>query len=152
MSLLLNGEVDTRNEEIEQLRGEVERLQDELEVARMAAKNAEKQASRAVAALRQQLTPLYRGLQLLFGEMDKFVPESNSPAENGSKWDSIKARLAPRLREAIDLLQLQGQMKRTQLASALKMDYSNCTKNVVGVLKSQGWIVESGGNISLKQI
>jgi len=68
------------------------------------------------------------------------------------KWTTIKSRLAPRLREAVDVLLLQGSMKRTQLAAALKMDYSNCTKNVVQVLKSQGWLVESNGNLSLKQL
>lgn len=68
------------------------------------------------------------------------------------KWAAVKSRMAPRLREAIDLLLLQGSMKRTQVASALKMDYSNCTKNVIGVLKAQGWIVENGGNLSLKQL
>ena len=73
-----------------------------------------------------------------------------SQLAESNKWDAIKVRLAPRLREAVDVLLLQGSMKRTQLAAALKMDYSNCTKNVVQVLKSQGWLVENNGNLSLR--
>jgi hypothetical protein len=47
---------------------------------------------------------------------------------------------------------LQGRMRRTQIASALKMDYSNCSKNVIGILVRQGWVVENGGDLSLKQL
>lgn len=75
---------------------------------------------------------------------------TGSGSEN--KWEVIKQRLAPRMREAVDILLMQGSMKRTQLAAALKLDYSNCTKNVVGVLVRQGWIVDNGGNLSLKDI
>jgi len=71
-------------------------------------------------------------------------------ADSSDKWTAIKARMTPRLREAIDVLLLQGTMKRTQIASALKMDYANCAKNVIGVLKAQGWLVETNGNLSLK--
>jgi hypothetical protein len=81
-----------------------------------------------------------------------FGDQSIVTTDAADKWTAIKARMAPRLREAIDVLLLQGSMKRTQIASALKMDYSNCTKNVIGVLKAQGWIVEHGGNLSLKRL
>jgi hypothetical protein len=43
-------------------------------------------------------------------------------------------------------------MRRTQLASAMKMDYSNCAKNVIAVLIRQGLIVERGGMLSLKEL
>jgi hypothetical protein len=79
-----------------------------------------------------------------------FGDQAIMTADSADKWSAIKARLAPRLREAVEMLQLQGSMKRTQIAAALKMDYSNCTKNVIGVLKAQGWLVENNGNLSLK--
>jgi hypothetical protein len=77
------------------------------------------------------------------------ISQIESPAQH-SKWDAIKKRLQPRLAEAIDVLLLQGEMRRTQLASAMKMDYSNCAKNVIAVLIRQGLIVERGGMLSLK--
>ena len=151
---MLEGQVDQTQTELRHLRAEVERLTDELEVARLEVRNARSQATRAVQALRQQTGGLFQALKILHGEMDKVAPDqpSGSSSNNDAdKWTVIKQRLSPRLREAIDLLLLQGQMKRTQLASALKMDYSNCTKNVVGVLKAQGLMIEDNGYLSLKQ-
>lgn len=99
-----------------------------------------------VNALKTILMRQYGAFKASFGDSAIVTPDSSN------KWDAIKQRLAPRLREAVELLQLQGQMKRTQIASALKMDYSNCTKNVIGVLKAQGWLIEANGHISLKQL
>lgn len=89
----------------------------------------------------------YGAFQKSFGD-DPVVDTSDS----GDKWAAIKNRLAPRLRQAIDILLLQGSLKRTQLASALKMDYSNCVKNVVQILIRQGLVIDNGGNLSLKKL
>lgn len=70
----------------------------------------------------------------------------------GSKWEAIKKRLPPRQAEAIDVFLAQGPLKRTQLAAAMRMDYSNCTKNVIAVLVRQGLLIERGGQLSLKEI
>jgi hypothetical protein len=75
----------------------------------------------------------------------------NSPA-GGDKWQAIKSRLAPRLRECVDLLLIQKHMKRTQIAAAMKMDYSNCTKNVIGALLRQGLLQDNNGELSLKEL
>lgn len=85
------------------------------------------------------------------GKMD--IPTVTTTA-NGqdARWDAIKNRLAPRLKEAVELLLVQGPMKRAQIAAALRMDYSNCTKNVIGQLLRQGVAVESGGHVTLKQL
>ncbi len=96
------------------------------------------------------LSPLYRALRPAFGDSDPVHGLDGGEAQG--KWEAIKQRLAPRMREAVDILLMQGSMKRTQLAAALKMDYSNCTKNVVGILLRQGWIVDNGGNLSLKEL
>src|ERR1700686_1355092 len=82
------------------------------------------------------------------GKMD--ITESAIGSD--ARWDAIKARLEPRLKEGVDILLLQGPMKRTQIAAALKMDYSNCTKNVIGVLLRRGIAVEKGGHVTLKQL
>ena len=75
-----------------------------------------------------------------------------SAAGGGDKWEAIKSRLAPRLRECVDLLLIQKHMKRTQIAAAMKMDYSNCTKNVIGALLRQGLLQDNNGELSLKEL
>src|ERR1700685_1561239 len=113
-----------------------------------------------VEMLRAQVTEMQEDLNMLknilmrqYGAFKaSFGDQVIMTTDSADKWTAIKARLAPRLREAVEMLQLQGSMKRTQIASALRMDYSNCTKNVIGVLKAQGWIIENNSSLSLKQL
>jgi hypothetical protein len=84
------------------------------------------------------------------GEFD--IDEVATATSSPSKWDAIKKRLPPRQSEAIDIFLAQGSLRRTQLAAAMKMDYSNCTKNVIAVLVRQGLLIESGGMLSLKEL
>ncbi len=115
-------------------------------------------AGNDVELLRAQVAEMQEELNLIKGILMRqygafkvsFGDQAIVTTDSSDKWAAIKARMAPRLREAIELLLLQGSMKRTQIASALKMDYSNCTKNVIGVLKAQGWVVENNGQLSLK--
>lgn len=105
------------------------------------------------------LSPLYKSLKPIFGELEavgvEYIGmEAAVPASTGkqSQWESVKQRLKPREREVIDVLLLQGQMGRTQIAAAIKMDYTHCRKTVIAPLISQGWLVESGGKIALKNL
>jgi hypothetical protein len=110
-------------------------------------------SAQAILNLRKTLLPLHESLKRLFGEMDRIGYGTSASAQSdGSKWDAVKPKLPPRQREAIDMLLLQGTMKRTQLANALKMDYSNCVKNVVGPLIRAGWVVDNGRDLSLKEL
>jgi hypothetical protein len=112
----------------------------------------------AIEALHERLDEMQQQLDTLTGILmrqygafkSSFGDQAIVTTDSADKWTAIKSRMAPRLRDAIDVLLLQGSMKRTQIASALKMDYSNCTKNVIGVLKAQGWLVENNGSLSLK--
>ena len=130
---LLDGEVeyidDPGPDPVEMLRAEVAELRDEL------------------SAIKSIMLRQYGAYRQAFGEQSTVVS-----SDGADKWNAIKQRLAPRQREAIEILLLQGSMKRTQLAAAMKMDYSNCTKNVVGILLRQGWLIDNGGNLSLKQL
>ena len=112
--------------EIEMLRAQVNEMQEELNL------------------IKGILMRQYGAFKVSFGD------QAITATDASDKWAAIKARMAPRLREAIDVLLLQGSMKRTQIAAALKMNYSNCTKNVIGVLKAQGWLIENNGSLSLK--
>ena len=104
---------------------------------------------RAVIALLQLFSTI---MQDIAAKKYKIEMPSSSSTATGSKWDAIKQRLQPRLRECVDLLLIQGHMKRTQIAAALKMDYSNCIKNVITILMRQGLLVDNGGELSLKEL
>jgi hypothetical protein len=156
-SLLLNAGPqpvpDHRDRIIASLQQENSDLREQLSDAVAEVSRVRAARAAGVAELQQILLPLHHAMQLVFGQIDAVLPNGVQPTINGSnKWDAIKLRLAPRLREAVDILQMQGSMKRTQLAAALKMDYSNCTKNVVSVLLRQGWLVDNGGDLSLKPL
>lgn len=104
-----------------------------------------------LAEIKQLLYLQFQAFQQSFGNApgaQAGVPSSSAE----DKWRVIKQRFAPRLQEAIDILLLQGPMRRTQLSAAMKMDYSNCNKNVLGVLMRQGLLVETNGMIGLKQL
>lgn len=151
--LLLEGRVDTRDQELVDLRRQLADLEDELVVARAEAKRARGQIERGVRLLREATTPLFNGLKMIHGQMDDLVPDNGVTSPSGSdKWDAIKKRMTPRLAGAIDILLVQGGMRRTQLASAMKMDYSNCSKNVITILLRQGLLVDNGGELSLKEL
>lgn len=104
-----------------------------------------------VAEMQEELNLMKGILMRQYGAFKaSFGDQAIVTTDSTSKWDSIKSRMPPRHAQAVDVLLLQGSMKRTQIASALKMDYANCAKNVITVLKAQGWLVENNGNLSLK--
>lgn len=150
--LMLRGEVDDRDQRIELLTREVERLEGELRAAKLETEKVRAENGRAISALRKQLAPLFRALQMVFGEIDAVSEGDVGVPQADTKWESVKQRLAPRLRDAIDILLVQKAMKRTQLAAALRMDYSNCNKNVIGVLLRQGLLLDNGRELSLKEL
>lgn len=102
---------------------------------------------KAMTQLRQQMNVMQRGLGVAAGE----IPATGVD-DAADKWETIKQRLPPRQQEAIDVLLLQGSMKRVQLAAALKMNYTNCATNVIAVLIRSGWMVDNGGSLSLKPL
>jgi len=118
-------------------------LEDRISVLEALARTAKRDA---VVALLNMLGDSMR--HIASGKME--IPETTIQADD--KWTTIKMRLAPKLQQAVDVFLLQGPMKRTQVAAALRMDYSNCTKNVIGVLLRQGLLIENGGVLSLKQL
>jgi hypothetical protein len=147
--MLLNGIVDTRDQELAQLRRQLEQFDEALRMERL--KTGAMEAG--IRELRQVTKPLYMALAKIHGMIEEMgVGDSASSGPSDSKWDAVKSRLEPRMRGAIDMLLLQGSMGRKQIAAALKMDYSNCAKNVIGPLIRQGWIVESGGKLMLKEL
>lgn len=142
---LLNGEVeyvepirlDIHGERLTALEDRVEQLE-----AKLA--NVKRES---VIALLNLLSESMR--QIAAG---KFNLSESSAGGAEEKWEAVKQRMPPRHREAVDILLLQGSMKRTEIASALKMNYTNCATNVLAVMIRQGWLIDNGGSLSLKQL
>lgn len=145
---------DDSSQELSRLRDQIAQLKDELEVAQLEARNAKSQAARAVSALRQQLTPLYRGLQNLFGELDRIepaAPDAVAPAANGAnpRWEALKRRFPGKPAEIIDAILELGPLNTTQLAAALRCN-RQVIPNHIHTLNKAGAIVKNGGVFSLK--
>jgi len=163
MNLLrLDGEVDTRDELIEQLRSDNRRLAEELRLAKLElvkAKSDNESVLVGVQEIRNLLTPLYRGLRLTFGEMDA-LPLSNTVPVNGTatvnpkraiweKWiekfgDSLQAKMITTLLE-------HGSMSTEQLRVAMQCSGQSVINTYNRLLK-HGLISRSGGKYSLKEL
>lgn len=158
--LLLEGRQEYVRDQTPELRREIERLVNELRFSQAALQQLQEESqakTKAIASLRRQLSPLYRALQGVFGELEHFDMEIDEMAvreraAGNSKWDAIKQRLAPRLQAAIDVFLAQGGLTNSQLAVALKMNRTNCSNNVSGALLRQGLLVKNGNTLSLKQL
>jgi chromosome segregation ATPase len=123
----------------------------ELELREERMQNAANRAS--VEELRNSLSPLYRGLQAVFGHINAINMTDNGSASTGSAkvWESWKQKLGGKKAEAIDVLRMHGAMTQTQLRIQLACATRTIT-NVVGALKSAGLINKADGKIALKEL
>lgn len=145
---LLEGRVEPSADD--DLRDRVAELENEVASLRHEIKTMGRENAKVIARL---LSPLWKALEPIFGELaDVGVAEAAPPNSRATAWESVKARLQPRHRQVIDVLLLQGEMTRRQISSAIQMNYNNCTNNVIGPLLRQGWLIEVGGKIALKQL
>lgn len=128
------------------------------------------QAKRALASLRKSLSPLYRSLQAVFGDLDLagIVDEPAQPITAGGPagagavatgvdprhaavWASWKERLGAGPANVIDKLLIHGEMTATQLRIACACRLDTVYRNV-SILKKAGLINKSGDKYSLKSL
>lgn len=152
MNLLqLEGIVDMRDQELATLRRQLAQLDEALRLERIKTGAIEA----GVRKLRSSTLQLFRALQLIHGQIDETGIDAqvanDGPAAN-SKWDAIKQRNPGRIAEAIDTLLVHGAMSVSQLAAAMRMDRSNCSRNVAGKLMRMGLVVRNGNALSLKTL
>lgn len=155
-NLQLEGEVDTRDEELVDARNKIMDLQHQLERAHMELAHARELSKHAVGKLRHVLNPLYEALKIIYGEMDAISPNgSSSVASTASgsnpKWEMWKKRFAGRGADLIDLLLIHEQMNTKQLSSALKCDPRTLAQ-VIYKLNQASLIQKNGNMYSLKEI
>jgi hypothetical protein len=160
---LLEGNVDTRDQEITRLRGQVEDLENDLAISRAETKRATQSASRAVARLRQILTPLYAGLKELFGEMDASglidtatAAPTGSPAPADDRkvkvWEAWKNKLPGQASKLIDAMLTHGDCDVEQFVVITGCARRQTTYDAIHKLNKLGLINKNGGKYSLKEL
>ena len=152
MALLqLQGQVDDSPRIITELKSENQQLRDNLTSLRSEIGQVES----GVVELRNVLTPLYRALQKIFGDMDEMgVGGGSDPVvsgKNSAAWEPWKQRLGGATARAIDALMVHGEMNQTQLRIILGCATRTVT-NVVAALNQAKLIDKNGGKIRLKEL
>lgn len=101
-------------------------------------------------SLRRALSPVYKALQQVFGDIDTLVPEargaapSQDPVLGAPYWDTWKSRVSPAAGRVIDLLRATPNMNQSQISAAVKMDPRTVSKSL-GQLRSVGVLRSNGG-------
>jgi hypothetical protein len=151
---LLDGHIDDRDTIIAGLKAQLAEVREELRMERKKSAGIEP----ALKEIQRVTLPFYNILRAVHGELDALgitnngASASSAPVAHDSRWDAIKSRLSPRLREAVDVLLVHGRMNTTQLAAALKTSRGNCADNIVQKLKTMGIIIKDGRDFSLKTL
>lgn len=158
-------EVDPRDQELDMLRAETRRLKRELSDAELRADRASEDATRALSNLRRQLGPLYRALQMVFGELDAagVVDAPGEPPAAGrtsaasapdsrvsAVWDAWKSKMGTAAK-IIDALQIHGELNTQQLAVVVGLHRTTIPALILKLNKA-GLINKNGGRFSLKQL
>lgn len=158
--MVIHGTADTRDDQIAALRAEVRDLRGQLANAQADVEDAKREAAHALSALRKQLSPLYRALQAVFGELDaagvrEDVSSSGGPAGIDSRvasvWAAWKEKLPGAPARIIDALLVHGDLNTTQLAIAAKMD-KRTVNNAIYKMNTAGLINKNAGRFSLKPL
>lgn len=159
--------IDDRDRQLEELRAENRRLQRVAADAELRADRAQEDAQRALGMLRRQLSPLYKALQAVFGELDAagvMDAAEGPPAQADSSprpmsadprvaavWESWKNKLGGQCAKVIDVLLTHREMNTTQLAIAVGTRRQNIP-NLIYKLNQAGLINKNGGRFSLKEL
>lgn len=144
-------QIESLQRELYQRNRELADIQEELRQER--AKTA--QSSAGTKELRAVLDPLYRALQLIYGEMEAMgVPAASSGGSDprvAKAWEAWKQKLGGQAAKAIDALLLHGSMNQVQLRIQIGCA-SGSTPGIVSQLWKAGLINKNGGKISLKEL
>lgn len=115
---MLVGEVDHRDRLIRELQDENRDLRAEVSELRREIESVKRDNSRAVDSLRHVLTPLYRALRAVFGEIEAIGGEEDAPAVPTAKaqvWKSYINKLGGLQGKFIEAMLTHGEMTAAQL-------------------------------------
>lgn len=148
MSLLqLEGEVDTRDQEIATLRRQLAQLNEALRLER----NKTAAIEYGARKLKSATTPLYHALQHIHGEIDAMgFGDAGNQTQGNPKWEDWKRRMPGRPAEVIELLQVNRDMSVQNLMTAMKAG-KNTVYQIMSRLGQAGVTKCTGGRYSLKE-
>lgn len=152
---LLQRENNELRAELANARAEL--AQRKLEAA--ASLNGHMHMSRSVEALQKQLSPLYRAMQAVFGDIESAIGTAADSAPSAPQvspnvsfvWAAWKVKFPGVGSKIIDALLVHGEMSTTQLKIVCQAGTSTIT-NGVSKLNGAGLINKNGGRFSLKQL
>lgn len=154
---LLEGRIEDPHEQrIAELEAELRELRSDLANAKHAATAAKRDATKGVSELRRQLTPLYRAIQAVFGEMDTIGVEDAAPASAtnphvAAVWASWKSKFHGKPAAIIDALLVHREMNTTQIAIAIGSSRGNVPPMLTKLNKA-GLLQKNGNMFSLKAL
>lgn len=157
-------EVDPRDAQIEGLKAENRRLQRAVSDAEVRAERAREDADRALSNLRRQLSPLYRAMQMVFGELDSagvvdgpaptaapHSPAFGPDARIQAIWENWKSKMPGYPARIIEALLIQSDLNTAQLAIACGCKPQRISEGIVKLNKAS-LINKNGHRFSLKQV
>ncbi len=146
---LLNGALYPAGPTVLELQEQVRQLRDELSRER----NRETQVESGVRELRRVLDPLYRALQMVYGEIGELgiQPGLDLHPAKAAAWENWKKKLGGLPARFIDVLMIHGEMTQTQLRIAVGCA-AGSVAGVVCTLNKAGLINKAGGKVSLKEL
>jgi hypothetical protein len=109
-----------------------------------------------IGELRTMLSPLYQGLQRIFGEIDALgiegpVNGAGLDPRKAAVWEDWKRKMPGLPAKFIEALMLHGELTQTQLRLHAKCA-AGSVAGVVSQLWKAGLINKNGGKISLKEL
>jgi len=155
MTMFLEGHVEPTSNTInvEALHDEIRELRNQLVDARRDAAADKRQYTQSVSELRRQLTPLYRALGAVFGELDVLGEDAAEPVNSRTEkvWQSWKDKMPGYPARIISALLLHSEMNTQQLAIAVGCNKQRISEGIVKLNKA-GLINKNGGRFSLKTL
>jgi hypothetical protein len=147
----LTGFVDNSEQKLAELREMNRRLDEALRLER----NKSAQVEAGARELRRVLTPLYRALQAVFGEIDAMgigdVQQSEVGAKATGVWKSWQQKLPGMPAKFIEVLLEHGEMSVAQIRVAAHCGQQT-VYDVTSKLHKLGLLNKNGGKYSLKEL
>lgn len=154
--IVVRGEVvDHRDARIDELERENRRLNSALAQALSDVRTAEARMGRAVSTLRKQLSPLYRALADVFGELDQIgdtaPPEMRASSGNAAAYEQWKQKLGKACARVIDALLTHGPLDNKALVLATGYDRTTLPRPIAK-LRQAGLLLTRDGKYVLREL
>jgi hypothetical protein len=119
-------------------------------------------ADAPIARLREKLTPFYRMLQAIFGDIEDLGPAApDSPSNEtpgasdpraAAAWEEWKQRMPGAPAKIITALQKHGKADTTQLCILIGTNRRQTVHDAIHKLNKSGLLDKNGGQFSLKKL